>query len=87
MSQVRLIPAKRLQEITDAAIAEGRHRPVAEFRTLCDGCRQWVSGIFHVSLGGVRLCKACAPESERKKQVVPDETLIEIGWLPKAEAA
>lgn len=50
----------------EQAIAEGRHSRT--FQTVCDACRQWVGGIFHVRLGGAgRICRACA-----KKEGVKD---------------
>jgi hypothetical protein len=33
--------------------------------TVCDGCRQWVPGIFTVTFDGKRLCEECAPQEER----------------------
>ena len=39
------------------AVAEGRHS--AAWSTVCDGCREWVDGIYHVTLDKKRLCLGC----------------------------
>jgi hypothetical protein len=44
-----------------AALKAGTHGPPENFRTVCDGCRNWVSGIFWISPDKRRLCKECAP--------------------------
>lgn len=34
--------------------------PDNDWQTVCDFCRQWVTGIFHVTLDGQRACIECA---------------------------
>lgn len=44
-----------------AAIFEGRHAPASAFRTVCDGCGEWVGGIFHADpYSKKRLCLGCS---------------------------
>lgn len=47
-------------DILDRAIAEGRHSPAGAWRTVCDGCGEWVGGIWHVTPDKNRLCIHCA---------------------------
>jgi hypothetical protein len=45
--------------LVEKMIAEGRHS--REWQTVCDGCRQWVSGIFHVDpISKKHYCRDCA---------------------------
>jgi hypothetical protein len=44
-----------------AAVREGRHAPASAFRTVCDGCGEWVGGIFHADpYSKKRLCLGCS---------------------------
>lgn len=63
-----------------AAIRQGRHAPASAFRTVCDGCGDWVGGIFHADpYSKKRLCLGCsgkagvkgaAEELERRQNAV-----------------
>ena len=49
-----------LARLIQEAIAEGRHSPISKWRTLCDGCRQWVCAIYYTTVDKRRLCGECA---------------------------
>lgn len=64
----------RRDEITDAAIREGRYTP-GVIREFCGICRQWVSSIYYIGFDGTRMCPGCAdrvagqgPKSWEKQQ-------------------
>jgi len=57
-STIQTITAQQRTEITERAIAAGRHSE--RYLTACDGCREWVPGIYHVTLDKKRLCVRCA---------------------------
>lgn len=44
--------------LAERAIRQGRHS--ATVRTMCDVCREWVDGIYHVTLDKKRVCRGCA---------------------------
>jgi hypothetical protein len=47
-----------------AAIRRGTHAPASAFRTVCDGCREWVGGIFHADpYSKKRLCLGCSAKA------------------------
>lgn len=48
-----------MARIEAQAIADGRHSPIEQWRTLCDGCGRWVSGIYSTSLDRKRYCFSC----------------------------
>ncbi len=48
-----------------AAVANGTHSEAAP-KTVCQGCRRWVTSITHVTLDHKRLCRDCDPTIERK---------------------
>lgn len=41
----------------DQAVRDGRHSRA--LRTMCDGCREWVGSIMHVTLDKKRMCPKC----------------------------
>lgn len=43
--------------MVSAAIADGRHGQ--RWQTVCDGCHQWVQGIYWTSLDRKRYCFKC----------------------------
>ena len=49
--------AKDLEAYTAKAIAEGRHSE--KYLTVCDGCREWVDSIMHVTIDKKRMCLKC----------------------------
>lgn len=59
---VKPFDARELQRMTAAAIQAGTHAPIERWRTVCDGCREWVNGIYHVTFDGKRFCATCADE-------------------------
>jgi hypothetical protein len=57
----QLTPAQRAEKVqryVDRQVQLGLHGP---FKTVCDGCRRWVSSIWHVDPATKRrLCPCCA---------------------------
>lgn len=57
-----------LFELIDRAKREGRHGEIQDWRTVCQGCNEWVSGIWCVTEAGKRLCRACSPADKRDRK-------------------
>lgn len=49
------------------------------WQTVCEGCRQWVGGIYHVTQEGKRLCYECTPPAMRG---MPKKVAAHIGPPP-----
>jgi hypothetical protein len=49
----------------NAALANGTAGPASTFRTVCQGCGEWVTSIWFVDQNGKRLGRCCAPEDKR----------------------
>lgn len=63
-----VISAAERTEIVERAIREGRHEAdMSTWRTVCQGCREWVPAIWFVTEAGVQLCRACAPKDRNGK--------------------
>ena len=57
-----VIPIEEIEAIMRTAIAEGRHCPIEQWRTICGGCGQWVDAIWYTTTAKERLCAECADE-------------------------